>query len=314
MIKNIVFRVLAGMVMIGTLATTVWLGPRAVLGLVFLIQCKVFQELINLPLMSNPSISADCPSSPRRLFEWMLYGIASYWCLGYRLVQPQSRLAECKVDLVCMMLYTAWFCGYVYQLNQRSLSKQLMRLCWLHCSLLLSVLQMPFMVYNMQKGLIWFVLPASLVAVNDISAYTFGLVFGRHQLSFLSPRKTWEGFGGGLVATLLFGYYCSKRLVGFQFLTCEASNGSLSANPKCNLLEDTIEYHGIVLGLYASLAAPFSGFLASALKRSCKFKDFGQFIPGHGGMTDRMDCQLFMPAFTYFYCTFVAEYLYEPKE
>ena len=58
---------------------------------------------------------------------------------------------------------------------------------------------------------------------------------------------------------------------------------------------------GLILSLYASFAAPFSGFLASALKRACCIKDFGNWIPGHGGIIDRMDCQLLMGVFTYIY-------------
>ena len=46
-----------------------------------------------------------------------------------------------------------------------------------------------------------------------------------------------------------------------------------------------------VLSLFGSVIAPFGGFFASGFKRGFKIKDFGNSIPGHGGMTDRMDCQ-----------------------
>lgn len=46
---------------------------------------------------------------------------------------------------------------------------------------------------------------------------------------------------------------------------------------------------------------PFGGFFASGLKRSIKIKDFANYIPGHGGVSDRMDCQAIMGSFTYFY-------------
>ena len=61
-------------------------------------------------------------------------------------------------------------------------------------------------------------------------------------------------------------------------------------------IDMTISYapyqlHLLLLACFASLVAPFGGFFASGFKRAFNIKDFGQSIPGHGGMTDRMDCQ-----------------------
>jgi len=52
-----------------------------------------------------------------------------------------------------------------------------------------------------------FVLPASMVICNDITAYIFGRIFGRTPLSSLSPKKTVEGFIGGIFCTMIFGYF-----------------------------------------------------------------------------------------------------------
>lgn len=51
------------------------------------------------------------------------------------------------------------------------------------------------------------------------------------------------------------------------------------------------QLHLLVFAVFASLVAPFGGFFASGFKRAFNIKDFGHSIPGHGGMTDRMDCQ-----------------------
>lgn len=68
-----------------------------------------------------------------------------------------------------------------------------------------------------------------------------------------------------------------------------------------------MQFHTLVLATFASLIAPFGGFFASGLKRTFKIKDFGQSIPGHGGMTDRMDCQFIMGFFSFmYYHTFIA--------
>lgn len=61
------------------------------------------------------------------------------------------------------------------------------------------------------------------------------------------------------------------------------------------------QLHAIVLAVFASLVAPFGGFFASGFKRAFNIKDFGDSIPGHGGMTDRMDCQFLMGLFTFVY-------------
>jgi len=53
-----------------------------------------------------------------------------------------------------------------------------------------------------------------------------------------------------------------------------------------------VQFHAVVLAAFASIIAPFGGFFASGFKRGFKIKDFGDSIPGHGGMTDRMDCQV----------------------
>jgi phosphatidate cytidylyltransferase len=51
------------------------------------------------------------------------------------------------------------------------------------------------------------------------------------------------------------------------------------------------QFHLLFMACFASLVAPFGGFFASGFKRAFNIKDFGDSIPGHGGMTDRMDCQ-----------------------
>ncbi|MBA0836788.1 hypothetical protein Goarm_008983, partial [Gossypium armourianum] len=53
-----------------------------------------------------------------------------------------------------------------------------------------------------------------------------------------------------------------------------------------------VQWHALCFGLFASIIAPFGGFFASGFKRAFKIKDFGDSIPGHGGITDRMDCQV----------------------
>ncbi|MCO5589954.1 hypothetical protein L7F22_043923 [Adiantum nelumboides] len=61
------------------------------------------------------------------------------------------------------------------------------------------------------------------------------------------------------------------------------------------------QLHALVMAAFASLVAPFGGFFASGFKRAFNIKDFGDSIPGHGGLTDRFDCQFIMGLFSYVY-------------
>ena len=70
-----------------------------------------------------------------------------------------------------------------------------------------------------------------------------------------------------------------------------------------------MQFHILAFATFASLIAPFGGFFASGLKRTFKVKDFGESIPGHGGITDRMDCQFIMGFFAFmYYQSFIAVY------
>ena len=60
-----------------------------------------------------------------------------------------------------------------------------------------------------------------------------------------------------------------------------------------------IQIHALWLGFFASVVGPFGGFLASAIKRAYGIKDFDSIIPGHGGVTDRLDCQFLMALCTW---------------
>jgi len=200
-------------------------------------------------------------------------------------------------------------------------------------TLLVVILSSHFIVDNILEGMIWFWVPASLVICNDIFAYVWGITLGRTQLFALSPKKTVEGFVGALFSTLIFGFFWGSFWMRYDYMICPLKD--LSANawhpPTCKpndvfvwrhyklmqpaaaivsfLCGRTVEsipwapyqFHVLVMACFASLVAPFGGFFASGFKRAFNVKDFGQSIPGHGGMTDRMDCQFLMGMFSYVY-------------
>ena len=122
--------------------------------------------------------------------------------------------------------------------------------------------------------------------INDTGAFLTGSLFGRHKLfRRVSPKKTWEGFIGGLsfnlVAATLFCYFSH----GFFCLPANI---------------------GIWLGLacVVTIVGTFGDLFESLIKRSLDIKDSGNIIPGHGGILDRIDSTLLVMPMAFIYLLF----------
>ena len=89
-------------------------------------------------------------------------------------------------------------------------TQQFIMFGWTHVTLLIVIAQSQLIVQNIFEGMIWFLLPVSIIIFNDIMAYVFGFFFGKTPLIKLSPKKTWEGFIGGFASTLVFGVLFSQ--------------------------------------------------------------------------------------------------------
>jgi phosphatidate cytidylyltransferase len=107
--------------------------------------------------------------------------------------------------------------------------------------------------------------------VNDVAAFTFGKLFGRHPFrSNISPKKTWEGALGALSVSLILPW-----LLRFSFPHFGATELILT---------------GLIVGIGGQL-----GDLAiSVIKRDIGIKDMGATIPGHGGILDRIDSLIYV--------------------
>ncbi len=117
----------------------------------------------------------------------------------------------------------------------------------------------------------------SLSWINDTGAYFIGSRWGRHKIMpEVSPGKSWEGWAGGLLFTLAFGYLLNRWLP----LSIALPGGWL------------------LPALLASFFGPLGDLLESALKRAAGVKDSGRLLPGHGGALDRFDAFLFHLPFT----------------
>ena len=117
----------------------------------------------------------------------------------------------------------------------------------------------------------------SIIWVNDVFAYLVGVMFGKHRLcERISPKKSWEGFFGGLAGA-----------VGVSVLFGHLLDG------------DILVWGG--LGLVTALAGVAGDLVESMMKREADVKDSGNIMPGHGGFLDRFDALYMAVPFAFVY-------------
>jgi phosphatidate cytidylyltransferase len=113
---------------------------------------------------------------------------------------------------------------------------------------------------------------------NDTGAYLTGISIGKHPMfPRISPKKSWEGFTGGLFFTLLVAFIISK-----YFTALQRTDWMIIAVIIC------------IFGVWGDL-------IESMLKRSLQIKDSGNILPGHGGILDRFDSVLFSAPIVFVY-------------
>lgn len=123
-----------------------------------------------------------------------------------------------------------------------------------------------------------------LIWSSDTFAYLTGKFFGKHKMApKISPKKTWEGFAGGVVLTLVLGFFVEQYF-------------------------PELRGNWMVVGLLVSIFAPLGDLVESQLKRSFAVKDSGNIIPGHGGVLDRLDSFIICAPVIYLY--FILEKLF----
>ncbi|PWN45954.1 hypothetical protein IE81DRAFT_357144 [Ceraceosorus guamensis] len=270
--------------------------------------------------------------------SWYFFAVSNYFLYGESLIYYFKHIVFVDAYFIpfarhhrflSFMLYTIGFLAFVLGLKRDNLKHQIGLFSWVHMSLLLTVYSSHFIVNNILEGMIWFFLPVSCVVCNDVFAYVCGMLFGKTPLISLSPKKTVEGFVGALIVTEFFAVGWATIFQQFPYMICPATSLGMNAfgNVQCDpnpvflwsaidlpkavsqiIHIDAISYtpfqlHSLVIAAFASLVAPFGGFYASAFKRSINAKDFSSVIPGHGGLTDRFDCQFLMGLFSYVYYT-----------
>lgn len=128
---------------------------------------------------------------------------------------------------------------------------------------------------GLPDGVLWVFALLAATWLNDAGAYFVGRSLGTHKLRpTISPGKSWEGFFGGALTSLLCGAALAQTLPAFT------------------------AKDAVALALITSVLGPLGDLTKSIWKRDARVKDAGRLLPGHGGMVDRIDALLFnAPAF-----------------
>ena len=127
------------------------------------------------------------------------------------------------------------------------------------------------------SGLYLTLISCLLIVASDIGSYFIGKSLGKISLSPISPSKTIEGLLGGIA--------CSISVAIFFALALNWENPLLI---------------GVLYGILVSLMALVGDLIESMMKRDAKLKDSGNFLPGHGGILDRIDSYIFTPSVIYY--------------
>nr|CCA13890.1 phosphatidate cytidylyltransferase putative [Albugo laibachii Nc14] len=331
-----------GALMIALFSAILYGGHLYAWILVVVLQTLIFKELVNVRYRA----AAEKNIPWFRSIQWSWFLVALIYNYGdsfatfvetrkIRVVPPFVVRYLGYHTWVSFSLYAVLFVMSVLSLKKGYYKYQMGQYTWTIVTLGLIVFQMKYVLFNIFNGLFWFVFPVSLVICNDCCAFFCGKVFGRKFIRTpflrLSPNKTWEGFVGAFLCTIVFGALTSAVFAKFQWMICPLETlqlipADLSCHPnpvfiaadyhlpshvayylgKKTIKLMPIQLHSMVFSIFTSLIAPFGGFYASAIKRTYKLKDFDSVIPGHGGVMDRMDCQFITALFTtVYYNTFI---------
>ena len=122
--------------------------------------------------------------------------------------------------------------------------------------------------------------------ITDSCAYFAGYFFGKHKLApEISPKKTIEGSIGGIFGVIVI-------IVAYSLIAGNIMDKSVNI------------YSAIIIGLVAGVLSQFGDLCASIIKREHNIKDFGNIMPGHGGVMDRFDSLLFVAPALYYILEF----------
>lgn len=280
-LKNFIVRTLSGAVLLLVILGALYIGYYGYLALLFLITMSGVWEFYNL--------SKAKAYEPQRgtgiLLSLFIYLAGAF--LGLSFVDKLgddglvlSAFALCGVVLLVGVVLSA----EVFR-NRTSpivnVATTLAGALYVALPMALMAVVPLFLVGGGEWKALYFLFYLFLVWGNDVFAYLAGVTMGRHKMcERLSPKKSWEGFAGGVLGSLAVG------ALGAYVLS-----------------ESYVVWIG--LALVVSLSSVVGDLVESMFKRDAGVKDSGSIMPGHGGILDRFDAFILSAPFAFIYLLIV---------
>ena len=201
---TVVQRVRTGVLLFGSFLVLLCMGPFYLSLLVVVVQIGFFREIINLK--RNYMRETMIKSTTYLVWAIFILGVvfSSVWNFSELLPLQHSRALAFLVtyrNILFFCVYMTLFLLFVLSLRFGYIRYQLRLFIEAHISLLISAI-VGWAQVVIYEGTVWFLAAALAVIANDLFAYVAGLNFGRHKLIDLSPKKTVEGFVGGMIGSI----------------------------------------------------------------------------------------------------------------
>lgn len=269
--KSWLLRSLSGIVYVGVIVGCLFWGSipfsvlAAILGVLAVIEFEKICEGISEN--SIPTLMLDAMGVVFLAFGWLWFPLLGWVCVYLcRMILELYMKSDKPIRCMAVSLMTQIYIG-------------------------LPLAAMTFM--GKYLGLHFLLVIFLMIWINDTGAFVVGSLLGRHRLfERISPKKSWEGFFGGLGFNLLAGWLF-------------AIGGGYFWDVKWNVIT------WLIFAAVVTCFSTWGDLVESLIKRSLNIKDSGKLIPGHGGILDRIDSLLLvMPAAFIFLVIYYA--LYDP--
>lgn len=241
-LKKIFIRLFYGFLMVFIFLFHMFSGHIYLCGLIFFTEVMLFRELVAVRYNTFFHIIEE--TIPWfRTTQWLWFWTSIFYTYSDFVVEVIKGNTSLHYLLeyarfqtgFSFLLYSGTFVITIASIQPGYIRFQLNQLCWTILVLCLTVGQLKYIMHNVYNGFFWFALPIMLVVSNDSFAWLAGISCGRKFIHrpfiSISPNKTWEGFIGGWIGTMIFGYYLARFMSHYTWMTCPETTFELFPQP-----------------------------------------------------------------------------------